>query len=1282
MPGATNIDAIEQTLKKSLSFSSKNKGRDLDQTVASSAQRLLQQNIEFVPAKKPYSFQFSSLKSKYTLLKPSKENEESSAMMNGPGPSGDARTGESLPTPRVVIYPPEKVQLKWRGMLKVGGGLMNLGNTCFLNATLQCLAYTPALANYCLSDQHTRTCNQHGFCMMCTMIQHIKTALNHSGSAFKPNSVLYKLKYIAKHFRHGRQEDAHEFLRLLMDSMQKACLDGHKKLDKLSRETTVIHQIFGGFLQSQVQCLKCSARSNTYEPFLDLSLNLKDVTTVEGALAKFVKPDTLEAANAYDCERCGKKRPAKKRFSIHKAPNVLTIQLNRFGYSRTAAKINRHIQFPEKLNIRPYMSHRQGEAEHYQLYAALVHSGHSCSMGHYYCYVRAPSSVWYCMNDSSVHSVSASRVFQSQAYLLFYTKTVPSQIQASPKAPLITTTAQTPNGLLTPKLNGVFNPQRSGDSAARSKAGGDVGIPVPRKMVSPTKVTPSPFSKDGSAGNASSSHKGKRVLPESSLKVPSSPQQQSHKFPKDFFKRKPDVQKSLDGHVEEKMQSSKKDEHKSRILDDMPTLKKESGSVLKRDDSSSVGSLKREISSSVPTLKKEKGSITKENNVTGVNHTPKLLKKHSSSSSLTDKLPPLLQRESTTGVNGTSPEETLTPSLKKTKTTAITDKVSISVPSLTRINSFPAVHNRWQVQAMDSTPSPSLDSCPGGLSTPFTHGQWMVTASGKKRPLLERSDSLERVKKRKLSFSSSSQKATSDQSVVNGMGNDDSSQRTDAGSNSLNPHSKHSQKPAHKHSSESVNPFLFSMKHVKSPGGAQSSTTSVVEETVYENGDTSQRDASRAMETAYVDKTPKKKKKKKKKLHKSDSDGKEKSHMDLLDMVNDEEVSDSDSKSKKKKHRHKDSSHHDDISAVKNSDSDGKERGLLDMVNVEENSGNSDSNGKGERLDMVDGEEISGRKDSDSKKKKKKHRHKDFGHDDISAGKDPDSNGIKKRHSDDSEPHSEKKHHRDFDLSDDGNASAIKNSDFTGLKKRHRDLDGSDDEETSARKSFKRSNSENGWKEPSDETLQKDKEARKSADKPVPVQAWDHYVKDSLGVKKKQSQGGEESTSSPTPTLLWDGNRHSKVVHELFKRPSVTMWNGEKSEVDLEADKEEKQRKKKSWKDSYEEEIDRGKMKKLKKKADDILWAFNPFQKFQNHRNQEKFKWDEDFGSGNKTHSFAANPVPSLNRSHSDVHTLFSQPQPDTLGTGSSSLLQNHSSSPSSKKGQQHPLLSGSYSYL
>lgn len=66
--------------------------------------------------------------------------------------------GDGLAMPKVVLYPPDRIKLVWETPRKVGAGLCNLGNTCFLNSVLQCLSYTAPLVNYLLSGQHKSQC--------------------------------------------------------------------------------------------------------------------------------------------------------------------------------------------------------------------------------------------------------------------------------------------------------------------------------------------------------------------------------------------------------------------------------------------------------------------------------------------------------------------------------------------------------------------------------------------------------------------------------------------------------------------------------------------------------------------------------------------------------------------------------------------------------------------------------------------------------------------------------------------------------------------------------------------------------------------------------------------------------------------------------------------------------------------------------------------------------------------------------------------------------------------
>lgn len=257
--------------------------------------------------------------------------------------------------------------------------------------------------------------------MMCTMQNHIIQVFANSGNVIKPIGVLNELKRIAKHFRYGSQEDAHEFLRYTVDAMQKSCLPG-TKLDRQTQATTFIHQVFGGYLRSRVKCLNCKAVSDTFDPFLDIPLEIKTALSVSKALEQFVKPEQLDGENAYKCTKCKKMVTASKRFTIHRNPNVLTLSLKRFA-NFTGGKITKDVKYYDYLDLRPFMSQSQGDSQGYGLYAVLVHSGFSCHAGHYFCYVKASNGQWYQMNDSSVSVSDIRSVLNQQAYVLFYIKT-------------------------------------------------------------------------------------------------------------------------------------------------------------------------------------------------------------------------------------------------------------------------------------------------------------------------------------------------------------------------------------------------------------------------------------------------------------------------------------------------------------------------------------------------------------------------------------------------------------------------------------------------------------------------------------------------------------------------------------------------------------------------------------------------------------------------------------------------------------------------------------------
>ncbi|XP_027362089.1 ubiquitin carboxyl-terminal hydrolase 17 isoform X2 [Abrus precatorius] len=308
-------------------------------------------------------------------------------------------------------------------------GLTNCGNSCYANAVLQCLAYTRPLTAYLFQGFHSKRCQKKGWCFTCEFEYLIQKA-KEGNSPLSPIGILSKIHKIGSHLGHGREEDAHEFLRCVVDTMQSICLKEAGVSSPLAEETTLVGYTFGGYLRSKIKCLRCLGKSERYERMMDLTVEIDgDIGTLEEALGQFTAPEILDKDNKYNCSRCKSYEKARKKLTVLEAPNILTIVLKRFQ-SGNFEKLNKSIQFPEVLNMAPYMSGTKDKSPIYSLYAVVVHLDimNAAFSGHYVCYVKNTHGEWFRTDDSRVEPVELSRVLSERAYMLLYARHSPKPL--------------------------------------------------------------------------------------------------------------------------------------------------------------------------------------------------------------------------------------------------------------------------------------------------------------------------------------------------------------------------------------------------------------------------------------------------------------------------------------------------------------------------------------------------------------------------------------------------------------------------------------------------------------------------------------------------------------------------------------------------------------------------------------------------------------------------------------------------------------------------------------
>lgn len=93
----------------------------------------------------------------------------------------------------------------------------------------------------------------------------------------------------------------------------------------------------------QVKCTECGHESNTYDTFLDLSLEINRASDLTRALQRFTGSEYLDGANKYICPKQKRKVRAAKCMTVEQAPAVLVIQLKRFEFSMFGHKINKKV---------------------------------------------------------------------------------------------------------------------------------------------------------------------------------------------------------------------------------------------------------------------------------------------------------------------------------------------------------------------------------------------------------------------------------------------------------------------------------------------------------------------------------------------------------------------------------------------------------------------------------------------------------------------------------------------------------------------------------------------------------------------------------------------------------------------------------------------------------------------------------------------------------------------------------------------------------------------------
>ena len=362
-------------------------------------------------------------------------------------------------------------------------GLNNIGATCFMNSTLQCLSQTKALANYFLYEKNKEAIrnnnialkNKNGYQLSPVFQNLIQKLWEKNGpNSFSPNTFMNTINNMNPLFKTGQAGDAKDFIIFILEQLHKELkksvqnnfnnsnnatqLNQYDKnnafnhfFNDFKKECSVISDIFFGFNETTNECLNCrniyySKGLNNpicynYGIFNCLIFPLEEVKNMKNNQMQNYniqicnnrvslydcffynqKSELFSGDNRNYCNVCKQLYDSIYTSKIFISPTVLVIILNRGRGNIYDVKLD----FSETIDITQFVQQKDSPQMIYNLYGVITHIGQSGPNAHFVASCKSPiDNKWYRYNDAFVNPINNLQkevIDFGTPYILFYLK--------------------------------------------------------------------------------------------------------------------------------------------------------------------------------------------------------------------------------------------------------------------------------------------------------------------------------------------------------------------------------------------------------------------------------------------------------------------------------------------------------------------------------------------------------------------------------------------------------------------------------------------------------------------------------------------------------------------------------------------------------------------------------------------------------------------------------------------------------------------------------------------
>ena len=334
-------------------------------------------------------------------------------------------------------------------------GLENVGATCYMNATLQCLAHVKNLTNYLLKPEKIQKIQKNILRNKLTSA-YLNVLINLWQNVnivhYAPNYFKQVISEMNPLFKGIQANDSKDLILFLLETMHnelnKSINPNFKQNNELVNQfdfneslksfrkffmnnyRSVISNLFYGLFNSIMICKKCKIITHNIQCYNILIFPLEEVrkykkkaqnvVNIEECFEYYQKQETMTGQNQIYCNNCKSMSDSINYSQLIASPYNLIINLNRGKGLQFNIKIN----FEEYLDINNFLhlKDKKDIPTFYELIGIVTHFGPSSMSGHFIAFCKSfVDGKWYKYNDAIVSTSSFNEVKNTGVpYILFY----------------------------------------------------------------------------------------------------------------------------------------------------------------------------------------------------------------------------------------------------------------------------------------------------------------------------------------------------------------------------------------------------------------------------------------------------------------------------------------------------------------------------------------------------------------------------------------------------------------------------------------------------------------------------------------------------------------------------------------------------------------------------------------------------------------------------------------------------------------------------------------------